>query len=158
MTFREVFTLRFKLLLLLVVSGAVSGCESGPTNYERLGIAQASGRVTLDGEPLVAARIVFVEPGAGFASVGETDSEGKYQLMLNSTQPGVAPGKKVVRIMTGYAQEEGELAGVETLPKRYNKDSELSAEVKPGETHVFDFDLTSEGEVEQPVLETGEDG
>lgn len=144
-------TLPSSCVLLAFVAFTV-GCDSGPSTYEQLGIAEVTGRVTLDGAPLAAARVIFTEPGAGFSSVGETDANGEYRAMLNSTQSGVAPGTKVVRITTGFALDEGGPRGLEAIPKRYNSASELRATIEPGGTHRFDFDLTSDGEIEQPKL------
>lgn len=147
-------TLRSVLLLIAATLLAVSsGCTDGPSNYEQLGIAEVSGRVTLDGKPLSNARVIFVEPGAGFSSVGDTDSDGKYTLMLNTTQSGVAPGEKVVRITTAFSDEEDGPRQTESIPVRYNKESELTASVKPSESQTFNFDLQSNGNVEQPKTE-----
>ncbi len=151
------FLLRRFRLFGVCFASAVLGCGRGPSAYEQLGIAPVTGRVTLDGRPLSDVRVVFVEPGSGFASVGTTDAEGRYVLRLNSSQAGVAPGRKTVRIKTGSSGEgDAELLRAESIPARYNKRSELEADVKPSVAQTFDFALESGGTIEQPDFEKSE--
>jgi hypothetical protein len=99
------------------------------------GYSTVSGRVTLDGKPLRGAMVGFY-PETGRGSFGTTDAAGRYELMYTTKKVGVPPGQCVVRITTGDANTP------EKLPARYHEDSELTAEVKPGD-NVFDFDLKS---------------
>ncbi|HEX6987322.1 MAG TPA: carboxypeptidase-like regulatory domain-containing protein [Planctomycetaceae bacterium] len=139
---------------------ALSGCSPAPRiNYEKAGLVDVSGTVTMDGQPLVDALVLF-ETEEGRVSSGRTDADGRYVLRFNRQATGVIPGKKTVRISTGMAatEEEASTLRVETIPARYNTQSELEVEVKPGEDQTFDFALTSEGKVEQPEAEVGEEG
>ncbi len=116
-----------------------------------------SGTVTLDGEPVEKATVMFI-PGAGNPgrmSVGVTDSGGHYTALYSTTSTGIAPGKYKVVIST-YSQpvNDGEqLVGEqapERIPDAYNAKSTLEADVtESGGT--FDFDLkSSAGTVVQP--------
>lgn len=132
------------VLGLLVAS--VVGCAGGD-------VGSVTGTVHLDGKPLEGALITFypqIEAGAGMekggASAGRTDAEGKYELIYNRDVKGAEVGKHLVYIETavesdGYGEGRGE-----ELPKRYNSESELEVEVKPGRNTIDFLDLTSEGD------------
>lgn len=130
----------------LVLSLACAGCaESGPE------IATVEGTVTLDGKPLPHASVVFV-PENGRPAGAMTDEEGHYVLNFNEDRQGAIPGKNRVRISTlrdPMENEEGEMipGSPETIPRKYNSETILEFDVKPGEANVADFDLESEGEL-----------
>lgn len=114
---------------LLAVVLTVSGCtESGP----RLGTA--TGMVTLDGRPLSDADIEFM-PREGRGSMGVTDGQGRYELFYTQGRKGVLVGTHTVRIGNGAK-------GAGKTPARYNRQSELTVEVKSGKNE-FNFDLDS---------------
>ena len=146
-------------LMAFLVAVALVGCGGSPRiDYGKLDLADVSGTVTMDGEPLPNALVIFESPNMQFSS-GETDSNGRYSLMLDWQQKGVTAGPKTVRIKTGASgnDDSGRPKTLETVPKRYNVDSELKVEVASGGgSQTFDFDLTSEGDVAQPKKEGGE--
>ena len=110
------------------------GCgRSGPE------LAPVSGRVTLDGQPLSGARLMFQPEATGSPSYGATDRDGLYELGYKRGVNGAMIGWHIVRI-----QLDSEASGPKSLLSRYNSQSELRREVKPGENNVFDFQLTSE--------------
>ena len=156
----------------LFAGGAVlllAGCSTKPqTDYAKLGLVGATGRVTLDGEALPGVYIVFEAPDQTY-SYGRTDSAGAFALQFNSEIDGVTPGPKTVRIttrnVTGLPEEsfdgvssagvtgEGDdestaedpdavRPGGPVIPARYNSESELTAKVDASHTN-FVFDLTS---------------
>ena len=142
-------TTRLRLPLFLMACAAsafVAGCgESGPD------IASVSGTVTMDGEPLANASVVFAGT-SGRPAGGATDSEGKYVLNFSGGRQGAQPGKYKVRISTAadpWEDDDGTMmpATAETVPIRYNSDTELEFEVVEGQANVADFDLTSDGTV-----------
>ena len=145
------------LTVSLMLFGALSGCSSPQTDFASAGLVDVSGTVTMDGQPLAEALVMF-ESEDGRFSYGRTDAEGRYQLRFNDRATGVIPGPKTVRISTAMSATEEEAATpkIEMIPAKYNADSELKAEVRPGESQTFDFDLTSEGKIEQPKFEAGE--
>ena len=118
----------------------LAGCaESGPD------VAPVTGRVTLDGQPMVGARLMFQpEAVGGSPSYGTTDGEGRYTLGYKRGQPGAMPGWHSIRIEAGAGQEGSEGKATPALPARYNAQSELRREVKADEDNTVDFDLTSE--------------
>ncbi len=147
--------LRSLFVLLLIAS--LSGCGISPTtNYGKLDLVSVSGTITLNGQPLAAAVVTFEDPTSGAYSYGLTDSNGRYTLKLDSVKSGVTTGNKIVRVSTARkilglnsTEEAGEpsIEGSaktqpepEKVPERYNKKSELTAEVTSSQTK-FDFKL-----------------
>jgi hypothetical protein len=142
----------------------MAGCSGTPQmDYSQVSLVSAHGVVTLDGQPLPAAVVIF-ESADGQFSYAMTSSHGEYELQFDSHQPGVTPGPKTVRISTtrkllglnasegaeaGEANEEnkGQTLGpsspaAERVPAKYNGQSELTVEVTPDRTE-YNFDLVS---------------
>ena len=119
----------FALLVGLVLFA--SGCSQG----DRPELAPVSGTITLDGKPLKNATVIF-KPATGKASRAFTDQQGHYELAYLRDIMGAKLGQHIVGITTTNME-----AGIpELVPVRYNKETELSAEVKPG-NNEFDFSL-----------------
>ncbi len=124
----------------------LTGCSAtNSIDYGKVTLAQVSGTVTFDGQPLAGAVITFEDPTNGNFSFARTNSEGHYTLQFDSDVDGVTHGKKIVRLSTtrnilGLRGEEGKEEGEqpseggqqkrsEAVPDCYNKDSKLSVEV-----------------------------
>lgn len=108
-------------------------------------IGEVSGVITLDGTPLAGAIIFFKPNEGGTTAFGRTDDEGRYQLVATGSREGTVPGTNTVRITTRLESsgERGESYWTpEKVPARYNEESTLQAEVKPGRNEL-NFDLTS---------------
>jgi hypothetical protein len=129
---KKSFSSDFRMVVLAAV--LVSGCgQSSP-------LIPVTGSVTLDGEPLPKAHVLF-RPQNGRPSFAVTDANGKYALQYTSQSMGAVPGKHVVCVTTAD-DEEGDTAAKEILPSRYNSKSTLSVTVDA--THrTHDFDLQS---------------
>jgi hypothetical protein len=132
----------------LLALAFVGGCAAD--EYRELGLIDVSGTVTLDGKPLPGAKVSFVSDDKRSA-IGVTDASGHYRLMYDSKKAGVMPGPKIVRITQADAAGEssdaeapasGEGAVKEPIPARYNRNSELKADVSGG-NKTFDFSLKS---------------
>lgn len=113
------------------------------------------GRVTLDGEPLAGATVLFV-PQAGRPASGVTDADGRYVLEYEPGKRGAPVGTCRVQITTGRGESldpDGKVipAVPEKVPMRYNVKSELSVVVEAGKRNRFDFDLKSGGPVAKTV-------
>jgi hypothetical protein len=122
------------------------GC--GPTGPE---IARVEGTVKMDGKPLEDAAVVFI-PENGRPAGSRTDKDGHYVLNFSEGRAGAIPGKSSVRITT--AREASETAdgkpipaAAETIPMKYNTQSELVFTVEPGKKNIANFDLVSGGSV-----------
>ena len=116
----------FLSLLVLCLFAGCSGEQFG----------DVTGKVTLDGEPLVGATVEF-QPEDGSPAYGVTDERGNYKLLFSSDQQGAALGKHQVRI---FSFNEGRPREKERVPVKYNRQSDLVREVKRGD-QTFDFDL-----------------
>lgn len=144
---------------ILMLAASAVGCGPEGADYSKVDLINVQGKVTLDGQPLAGAVVTF-EAADGQFSYGLTDSNGSYSLQFDSEKQGVTPGAKIVRISTtrkipglntsegsegGEASGEGPAAtpsaNTERVPARYNKDSELKAEVTRSQS--FDFALES---------------
>ena len=154
-TLRTCLSIAGMALTLLIASG----CGSAGADYSLVELHKVGGKVTLDGQPLVGAVVMFETPDRQF-SYGLTDSGGRYTLQIDSEKAGVTPGQKTVRISTtksipGLNSPEGKEGGeapseggavpaekpVERVPAKYNVDSTLSVNVTA--SAEFNFDLTS---------------
>ncbi len=128
---------------LLVLSPLV-GC-GGPkrADYSSLGLVNVTGTVRLDGAPLAGATVVFENEDLTF-SQATTDSAGRYRLMFNSEQPGIAPGTKKVRIssLSSHGDAAPAEGREERVPARYNTQSQETVEVT-SDQRTFDFDVQS---------------
>lgn len=118
-------------LVVLAVLSSFAGCSD---QGDRPDIGQVTGIVTLDGKPLPNASVSFIQSGVR-PSVGETDNEGRYELIYLRDIKGAAVGEHLVKVKL-FGQ------GKNRLPRKYNSESELTREVKPG-SNEFNLDLKS---------------
>ena len=125
-------------LLVCVASWLVSACGCGA----KLPIVE--GTVTLDGNPVANARVVFESPDRPTATA-KTDDSGKYD-MRTASQRGIAEGAYKVAISAYQTKDGGTESPMPLLvtPKKYNAaaSSGLTAEVVAGR-NVLDFPLES---------------
>jgi len=131
-----------------ILLGVLAGCgqPSGPELYD------VSGAVTLDGQPVKNGEVVFrAEDGQGQTAAGKI-VDGRYELKAG-------PGAKRVEISSmqkvpgavgapgtpGDPVSDTNPADVlaESIPAKYNSDSELKAEVAANNDNVFDYTLTT---------------
>lgn len=114
----------------------------------RTGLAPVEGVVTLDGEPLPDAEVVF-KPDQGRPSVARTDESGRYKLMYTREAAGAAPGHHKVTISTfieaddSSADEKIQQGRKETLPAKYNKQTTLEATLDANGQKDLNFELVS---------------
>lgn len=118
-------------------------------------VAPVAGRVTLDGQPLADAQVIFqpiagsdknVEPGPG--SFGSTDADGRYTLeTVDPPEPGAVVGSHRVTITTAHhsanpADDSAAAMPKETLPKSCSNGS-MRMEVPAEGTDKADFPIKS---------------
>jgi hypothetical protein len=120
------------LLMLLLITGSV-GCAR--SNYSE--VAPVTGRITLDGKPIEYADVTF-QPSGKSPGVGRTGKDGRYMLLYKRGVFGapVGPNRVSIAIDTQLTH------GPQTVPAKYNTDSELRCDVQPG-PNEFNFDLTT---------------
>ena len=136
--------MRFSVFSLLTLF--ILGCGGGGGDAVPLG--SVSGIVTFDDKPLENAQVLF-QPETGRASMGETDSNGKFNLAYTATKKGALIGSHVVIITSAveaFSDESGEgkdrKGRAEILPKKYHSETTLKAKVESG-SNTIDFELSS---------------
>src|SRR5262245_59522 len=140
-----------RLTILTALALVPAGCGGG--SYKT---ATVSGRVTLNGQPLPDAAVMFnpvatagnVNPGPG--ATGVTDTDGRYTLTLvGKTTKGAVVGKNRVEI-TMMKHDAADPADDRPqrpkpsvkIPARYHsKDSKLEFDVPSGGTDSANFEL-----------------
>ncbi|QDT96355.1 hypothetical protein [Gimesia aquarii] len=120
-------------ILLLIITGC-GGTSDAPQQVK------VEGTVTFDGEPLSTGSIVFdPSDGKGGSSAGGIEN-GKFQFDSQL-------GKKKVLISatreTGEKDQYDEPVTESYIPKQYNSETTLIAEVKPDGENKFEFALKS---------------
>lgn len=121
-------------LILTACIPVLAGCSKS----DRPPLGAVAGVVTLDGQPLQEALVLFTPDGPGRTSRALTNAEGRYELAYLRDIMGADLGRHTVRIMT-VTDDNG---GKERLPKRYHAATMLEATVEPGD-NALDFALTS---------------
>jgi hypothetical protein len=142
--------LRVSVLLPLLLLLSL-GCTKGPGK-----LVPVSGRVMMDGKPLVNATVTFAplnkSEGSASDAIGTTDDTGRYTLQTlftGQSLDGAVVGKHKVRIAlfdrSAVVNVEGKTkVGVELVPSRYNTGSTMEFTVPPEGTDKADFlDLSS---------------
>jgi hypothetical protein len=124
---------------------AVCGCSMGPQ------LGEVSGRVTMNGEAVPFAYVVFqpIDPPGAYGSAYASES-GEYALQYSKSRAGAPVGKHSVTIRTASKDEiqvEDKTTGkmvTPPLPKSYRPrlEAKFEREVVPGRNEM-DFDLTS---------------
>ncbi|QDU10293.1 carboxypeptidase regulatory-like domain-containing protein [Gimesia aquarii] len=138
---------RFVLFSLLFLFFQVGCGDRG----DRPELAYVSGTVTLDGNPVESARIIFMptEGSAPRGAIGVSDTEGKYELIYIN-EKGCPPGKFKVAITTRGQKydDEGNFVGAreESIPAKYHNENKtkLTANISLDDENVVDFSLKSE--------------
>ncbi|QDU73189.1 hypothetical protein Pan97_01560 [Bremerella volcania] len=131
------------LCLLLTISQLV-GC-GGSGNP----IGTVNGKVTLNGEPVSEAYVMFEPVEGGRSSFGITDTDGNYQLTYMAENDGALVGEHTVRITTqrgAKRDDRGQITqpGVkEKFPPEYNTESTQQVTVESGRNEI-NFDVISD--------------
>jgi hypothetical protein len=123
-------------VLGLVLVALIAGCSTSSGDLPDL--AQVSGTVTLDGQPLSKASVLF-ESANGHGASGTTDENGRYELYFTGDTKGAEIGANTVRITTVLdfpTPPDYE----DPIPARYNESSELKVTVQPG-ANIHNFAL-----------------
>jgi len=141
----------FVLVASLLTSFAAVGCGGGSD----VDLVKVSGTVTMNGEPVADAEVLFKPVAGGRLSHGKTDAEGHYTLEYLPGQSGAIVGAHQVSVST-YVEPDTDssdpekLAGrKETIPAEFNSRTTLAAELEPAGSTVLDFNLEAEEQLAQ---------
>ncbi|MHC2069172.1 carboxypeptidase-like regulatory domain-containing protein [Bremerella sp. T1] len=131
------------LFTLCTLAVGLAGCGSAGDPE----VVRVSGTVTMDGQPLPNATVLFVS-GTGRPSGAMTDEQGHYELNYTGDQKGARIGPNRVQITTAQGPTETmdgkPIPAVrETVPARYNARTELEFTVTEKGSNVADFELSS---------------
>jgi hypothetical protein len=104
-----------------------------------------SGEVSYQGEAIPSGVITFIREGAMASAGGAAISDGKYSVPAEAGLP-EGDYRVAISVPEGGPVVEEEAPGisvepVETLPPRYNADTELRAKVQAGSSNQFNFNL-----------------
>lgn len=108
---RNLITVTFLLCLILM-----TGCGKPP-----FPLGQVRGRLTLDGQPVVNAKIWLRPVAGGRPSFGESDKTGSYSMRYNAGRMGALPGEHIVTVSTfqeAYEPDEGADEGKDATVKK----------------------------------------
>lgn len=106
-------------------------------------LGRVTGTITLDGEPLPNAFVVFSPTNGGTTSYGRSDQSGQYEMMFSDDEMGAWLGENRVEISTGDVDATMSGSGArELVPAVYNQNSQLVAEVVAGQNE-HNFELKS---------------
>jgi hypothetical protein len=131
---------------------AAAGCQRGPR------IVPVSGKITLDGQPVKDAAVMFMLNPGGRIATGVTDAAGRYSLSTHPTGNGAFEGNHTVTVSLyrdesspGTNTPEGAVSGsslvkiVWIVPEKFSQPaaSGLTATVS-GSQSTYDFALSSQ--------------
>jgi hypothetical protein len=149
--------LTFFSLALVFCVVTVVGCGDG----NKLKTYVVKGKITLEGEPLEGAQVIFTpvqEGGEARSASGTTGADGTYTLQTQEGEPGAGttPGEYKVTVKAYESVKTGrkvqgdegyemvdEVESVLKSPKRYSnaQTTDLTATVKAEKENMCDFDL-----------------
>ena len=137
-------------LVFLAVGVAVPGCSESEDELPR---EPVSGSVTLDDQPLASGAIQFSPSGQGGSSGvpvqgGGAIEDGQFSI---PRERGLVPGTYKVSISSAEKRDHTKPAmpgkasrlAKESIPKKYNAKTTLTAEIKKGGTSDLKFELHS---------------
>jgi hypothetical protein len=97
--------IRLIWLWLLVPLFCVTGC--GPDDDNLPKTVSASGTVTLDGQPVDGAQVVFIDDTSTKSADAMTDAKGKFTLNAFREKKGAQPGSYKVQVSKTIEQKLG---------------------------------------------------
>jgi hypothetical protein len=144
---------RFLLTVTALLGLAVAGCGS-----DSVQVAPVSGTVTMNGDPLPGATVIFrpkttqddSEAKGAAESFGKTNQDGHYELEgVLTGEKGAVVGLNQVKItldayediLPSYDEDGRDRRGPNPIPANYNKSTTLEFDVPPEGSQKADFDL-----------------
>ncbi len=137
--------------MLLAVCGLLAVVTLGCKADNLPKTVPAEGIVTLDGNPVEGAIVVFIATQGNYNATGHTDASGKFKMNAFDTKTGAVPGSYKVEISkTIMESATGKLGETDVnmkygLPQKYSTftTSGLSKDLaEPGDTNIK-FELKS---------------
>jgi hypothetical protein len=138
-----------RLVVCIVLAAVIGclGCSGSPGDMPEIGFV--SGTVTVDGVAMAGLKVTF-QPEGGRPAIGQTDSDGRYELTYSREAQGSKIGKNLVTISTPEPPEADDSNSAEEepfldpIPEKYNalaiENPDMRVEVKPG-TNEFNWNI-----------------
>jgi hypothetical protein len=136
-----------RICLLLVALAWLPGCSSAPAAQKR---GKIEGKVTVNGQPVSAGRIRFMAIDPNGTNVAAEIKDGQFTV---PAEQGPTKGKYRVEFNVPSATKRripdddnpGKFIeeAPETLPRRYNYDSTITADYDPDNSQPLNFQLTT---------------
>src|SRR5437773_10904132 len=133
--------------LLLAALTLAAGCSSGPATPQR---GKIEGKVTVNGKPVSAGKIRFMAIDPNGTNVAADIKDGEFSV---PAEQGPTKGKYRVEFSVPSATKRripdddnpGKFIeeAPETLPRRYNFDSTITADYDPANSQPLNFPLTT---------------
>ena len=124
---------RLKRVFVVMLLILPTGC-GGSGDMPDLG--DVSGKVTLDGQPLVGVNVIF-HPSSGRPAAAQTDSDGNYELVYLDGVSGCKVGPATVSFEWSPGMEN-----VPAIPGRYLSTDAFKPDIKAG-SNEFNFEMVS---------------
>lgn len=125
----------FRLLVIFTIPTILIYLIQAPAVVTDMGLnlAPVTGKVTVDGEPVVSAKVLFVplEPDLFSGemsplSVGRTDPRGEFQLKTLNGLNGAVTGRHLVFVTTEERSETGTIQRTEVIPRDFREVVDVS--------------------------------
>lgn len=141
-----------KSMIMIFLLAGLAGC--GGTEVDRRGQrVGVSGEVTLDGQPLSNARIVFItDDGEGAVKASGLIQDGAYSIaadqgpLASSARVEIAPELIELEALeiakNGDRYRKVDIRPV-AIPNRYNRQSDLTAQLSSEQENIFRYELFS---------------
>lgn len=134
--------------IMLIMGLVATGCNSGPALPKTV---TAEGSVTLDGEAVADATVVFIADTGTYNATGNTSKDGKFSMRAFQEKTGAVPGSYKVEINKTIVESKGEKGGEQVvnlkqgLPKKYATftTSGLTITIPEGGVKDIKFELKS---------------
>ncbi|MEW4452879.1 carboxypeptidase-like regulatory domain-containing protein [Bremerella sp. JC817] len=128
------------LVLVAAIGFAGCGAHDGPA------LAPVSGKITVDGQPLVGATMEFYPQQVGAPSYGRSNEDGEFTLRYSNGQMGAVPGEHRVNVLGGHVKGKAE--------KKKNNDpnfQENPDRPRKGKPSRNDIPITIEPNAKEPI-------
>jgi len=135
--------MRYLVLVCVAFFPLLAGCDNSKTG-------SVTGTVTLDGQPVAKAGVMFKPVDGGRMSTGQTDEQGKYSLTCYERNDGALPGEhsvavtkfeqKAAKLPPGVSEEDLEFlsAGMQQPKKKWIVPEKYSDSKTSGLTFTVD--------------------
>ncbi|WP_166828455.1 Ig-like domain-containing protein [Thalassoroseus pseudoceratinae] len=125
------------MAMLLSMTLVLNGCGGGASDVPD--VYPVSGLLKVNGQPVADVQVTF-QPDSGPMSVGVTDEEGKFELLLNADTMGAVAGQHTV----SFSKRGGPAGTDELIPPQFGTHSQLKETVSADGENEFEYEISAE--------------